>query len=215
MLPIRVKMRYGLKGLQTSPIRLGIILVISMLALGLMGTAVFASLPGKYSATERLLAAYESGELDTTYDQLQLALETVNQWMRIFFIVGICLTVFYALMVFQFISLSIDAKKIEIAILRALGSSKVDVALIYLTECILLAVVQWGLGMGATAIISHAVNKKMPSILLIEWDFINIYPLPAFLLLLFSIIVCFISALIPIIKTAKKSPVDAIRENQE
>lgn len=146
------------------------------------------------------------------YDQGKIRLLSTRKF---FISAGFALLVFSELLIYQFISFSIDKKRRQIAILRALGATKADVVCIFLTESLLLSVLQAGCGMIAERIFSSVFNAVLRSSMNLPITFVSFYALTPLVILGISVIVSLVSALVPILRTANQSPVDAIRENQQ
>lgn len=136
-------------------------------------------------------------------------IKTIKQLQTIFLVGGFVMGIFAALMLLNFISSSISAKRKEIGILRAVGAGKSDVFKIFFTESLLLAVicfmlasvVAWGASM-----ILNAELVKIFSTQLLEYGFVNVL-----LILVISMFISFAATLFPVIREAKKSPVEGIR----
>jgi len=167
---------------------------------------------------EAVYAAIEASE-DCYFDSVGLSvlsqqISMLENMRTIFLAVGIGLAVFAAVLIYQFISYSIQGKKGEIAILRALGARKSDVLGIYLMESLLLWLAQSMLASVICAVLSSSVNVAFTSIV----EGLVFLHFDAFIVLLvfgLNLVITLLSAIVPIIRTANKSPVEAIRENQE
>lgn len=143
-------------------------------------------------------------ELDIIHDVLQV-LSNVFMW------IGVGFAVFAALMLANFISTSINYKKQEIGILRAIGSRSNDVFRIFFSESFIIAMINLVLsavGVGAaTSLINGAVRAKMNILLTVLHFGIR----QVFLLLIISLAVAAIASFFPVRRIAAKRPIDAIR----
>ena len=138
----------------------------------------------------------------------------LNVMKNVFGYIGIGLTLFCAIIIFQFISFLLESKKGEIGILRALGAGKKVIVLIFLVESLLLAFLQAALGSVLTAVMIPVVNIAVRGNLAADLVFMQFSVFPFLALFGVSIAVSLISSLIPILKTASKQPVEAIRRNE-
>ena len=132
-------------------------------------------------------------------------------------------TISYALIAFVSISLVVSSimigvityisvleRKKEIGILRAIGASKGNIRTVFNAETLIIGFVAGALGIGITYIMSFIANIIVYNRL----DIKNITNLPitaAFVLILISMFLAFISGLIPSSAAARKDPVEALR----
>lgn len=162
-----------------------------------------------YEATKEVYSFHSDGA-----QAFFSAISELLELRKVFIGLGIALGVFSVLLIGQLISFSIRQKKGEIAILRALGASKGDVVRIYLLESLSLSLVQSLLGSVLCGILSfsfnHSLEEIAKGIILLRFDILT----AAFIFAL-SLAISVIASVIPIYRTARKSPVDAIRENLE
>ena len=128
-----------------------------------------------------------------------------------FIYVGIGFAVFAGLMLANFISTSIAYKKQEIGILRAIGARSNDVFRIFASESIIIALINFALACAAT---SFAVNR-LNYLIRIEAGTVvtvlNFGVRQILLLLALSVGVAIVASFIPVYRTARKRPIDAIR----
>ncbi|MCD8317121.1 MAG: ATP-binding cassette domain-containing protein [Eggerthellaceae bacterium] len=106
--------------------------------------------------------------------------------------------------------ISVLERRKEIGILRAIGASKGDVSRIFNAETVIEGLIAGLLGVGSTYIGSIPANAIVYSI----YDVPNIVALPileAIVLVLISVLLCFIAGLIPSSSASRKDPVEALR----
>ncbi len=134
----------------------------------------------------------------------------INQIKQIFIIAAAVVGVFSALMLLNFISVSITAKRKEIGILRAVGARGADVFKIFFAESIVLSIICFAvasiLGFVVCAILNNFIYG-LCGLILIKYGFINIL-----MILLISSVISFVATAIPVSQEAKKSPVESIRQ---
>ena len=130
----------------------------------------------------------------------------INEWKKVFLWTGIVLAVFSTLLLSNFISLSISNKKKEIGILRAVGAREGDVFKIFIAESLTIAIICSILALVGTAFVCYALNSSV----LEQFGFaILVITFPTILLIV--ILVAIFATLLPVLKIARKKPVDTIR----
>lgn len=134
----------------------------------------------------------------------------IQQVKKIFVIAAAVVGVFSALMLLNFISVSITAKRKEIGILRAVGARGADVFKIFFAESIVLSAICFAaasiLGFIVCAIINNFIYG-MCGLILIKYGLVNIL-----MILFISSLISFVATAIPVSQEAKKSPVESIRQ---
>jgi len=130
---------------------------------------------------------------------------------NVFLIIGLVFIVFSGLLLASFISNSISYQRKEIGILRAIGSRSSDVFKIYMSESFVIACFNFIVATIATSAIlkfglSGAVSSVMQGVNVFNFGIIEI-------LIIFgtSFISAILSTFLPVYNTAKKKPVEAIR----
>ena len=133
----------------------------------------------------------------------------VDALSKVFLYVGLVLAVFAALLLSNFISVSISYKKREIGILRAVGARSIDVFKIFFSEsfvitaiCIVLSV----LGSLACCALINGVLVELISASLFVFG-----PLSFGVLLAVATITAVVATFLPVWNAAKKKPVESIR----
>ena len=81
--------------------------------------------------------------------------DTISLLSKISFYIGIGFLIFAAVLLFNFISLSVEFKKQEIGILRALGASKKDVVKIFFIEATIIAIINFIFALCARTLYIH------------------------------------------------------------
>ena len=126
-----------------------------------------------------------------------------------FLYLGIGLAVFASLMMFNFITISINHKKREIGILRAVGAKSSDVFGIFFNESMIIAIINFVLSATATVIVSIALSNFFRDYLPIT---ILSFGLRQLLLMFgISVLVAFVSSFLPVMRISRKRPIDAIQ----
>lgn len=139
-----------------------------------------------------------SGEVQSIADIIDLIIEPAKIAAAVF-------CVFAALLQMNFLSVSLDRKKREFGILRALGAKKKDVIAICLTESLLIALIDLLLSAAAVVITCLVINGLYSCALLIPGA------LQIGSMLLLGIGVAALSAILPAVRIGKQKPIDVIR----
>ncbi len=133
----------------------------------------------------------------------------VDQIKNIFIVAAVVVGVFSALMLFNFISASINAKRKEIGILRAVGATGKDVFKIFACESALLTGISFVIASilaFITCIILNNVTLGMSGLVFCKYGIVNVL-----LILLISVSISLVATIAPVVKEARKSPVESIR----
>ncbi len=136
----------------------------------------------------------------------------VDMLSNIFIYIGIGFAVFAGLMLLNFITISVSYKKKEIGILRAIGARGRDVTGIFTKEATIISLINFVLALIAVLVavffINYTFEKEMGMPLRILSFGIRQFAL----MLAISLFVGYASSAIPVAKTARKRPIDAIRD---
>ena len=131
----------------------------------------------------------------------------------LFLFIGIGFCIFASLLLFNFIATSISYKRRDIGILRAIGARSKDVFSIFFSESLIIAAINFVLATIATLAIVTIINYQLREEYGILLTFFRFGIRQVILLILVSIGVAFIASFIPVYRTARKRPIEAIRNN--
>lgn len=142
------------------------------------------------------------------------SLETTDNFISststIFLWIGIVLTFFATLLLFNFISVSISNKNKEIGILRALGARGIDVFKIFIIESLLIVGICFLISVLGGHVICNIINNNLANML--NKVSLLVFGIPSIILILgLSIIVALISTFTPILLISIKKPVESIK----
>ncbi len=130
---------------------------------------------------------------------------------KIFFIVGVVLAFFSSLLLFKFINMSIERKRKDIGVLRALGAKQSDVFKIFMTESLIITLMSFISSAILTSILCFIINF----ILKHYYKFIiRILPLGIThltIVFIISLLIAFFSAFIPIYKLSHQKLINIIK----
>ncbi len=142
-------------------------------------------------------------ELDTVH-------EVLVTMAKVFLYIGLGFALFAALMLANFIAVSISYKKQEIGILRAIGSRSNDVFRIFFSESFIIAMINFvlsSIGVGvATALVNWILRQNGILISVLTFG-----PRQILLLFVVSLAVAALASYFPVHRIAAKRPIDAIR----
>lgn len=137
--------------------------------------------------------------------------ETVA-WMRWFFLgAGLGLTLFAVLLMFNFISASIAAKKKEIGILRAVGARATDVYKVFFSEALIVAAACFILAVIACAVLAPAISNLLIESTLLTIRLLRFGPLSVLFMAAVALFTAAVSTLVPVAIYSRKPPVESIR----
>ena len=149
-----------------------------------------------------------NNEVSVMLDNVNSLVETLSQ---VFFYVGIFFAVFAALMMYNFISVSINYKKREIGILRAVGARGGDVFGIFFNESLIITAINFVLSSVATFVAAFVINKAIRSEYNFTLTLLSVGIRQFALILGVGVLVAFIGSFLPVMRIARKRPIDAIQ----
>lgn len=127
-------------------------------------------------------------------------------------ILGIALVVILCFVMVHLVSFRIVDRKHDIGVLSALGTSRKDIAFIFATETVLVAIVAFvlalALAFGFAAVFNHLYCANIVqsfTLLAVDW-------LTALVSVGVTFVIMFIAAIIPLHKLTRLKPIDAIRD---
>ena len=125
---------------------------------------------------------------------------------------GAILAGFSILLLGNYISISISAKKKEIGILRALGARKSDIFAIFINECVIITAIILILAITSVLIVCVGFNTELPNSFGIQIKALNFGIRQLVLLLGLGVGATFISSAIPLYMLSRKKPIDCISD---
>lgn len=143
-------------------------------------------------------------ELDTVHNIL-LSVSKGFVWAGLFF------ALFAALMLANFIAVSISYKRQEIGILRAIGSRSNDVFRIFFAESFIIAMINFVLSSVGVGIVTAVINRTIRTQLNVLVTVLGFGVRQVALLLAVSLLVAALASFFPVRRIAAKRPIDAIR----
>lgn len=144
--------------------------------------------------------------LVSNFEMVDMMIENLEE---IFLYAGLVIALFSALLLSNFISISISYKKKEIGILRAVGARSIDVFKIFFAESIVITGICVLLSTIGSLIVCHLVNMETTALIGVS---IFVFGLLSFLVLVtIALVTAFVSTILPVYHSAKKKPVDSIR----
>ncbi len=136
---------------------------------------------------------------------------SIQEMSKIFLGVGIALALFAALLLSNFISVSITQKKKEIGILRAVGAKGTDVFKMFFSESAVIVIICIIISSIASIIGCNIINEALAQNVGAE---LLVFGVPSFILLvLVAVTTAVLATFLPVYNAAKKRPIDSIRSN--
>lgn len=148
---------------------------------------------------------------NTTLDTLSKNEQMILQFTDLFLYAALVLALFSIFMLFNYISTSIVSKRQSIGILRALGSNSGDVFKMFITESVIISVINGILASIIAFVACVFVNSYIRDFMQLGINFALYGFRQVIVIFAISIVTGIASSIIPIIKIAREKPVDLIR----
>ncbi|HEY8444487.1 MAG TPA: FtsX-like permease family protein, partial [Clostridia bacterium] len=182
---------------------------------------LIAPMPSSESEISRLVKfgydnSFENGVSYQMRNNVMSIMREVNNLIenlaKVFLYIGIGFAVFSALLLMNFITISISYKSKEIGILRAIGARSSDVFGIFFNESMIIALINYALSIIATVLGVFWINSLLRNEykLLITLLVFGIRQIV--LMLAISVGVAFIASFFPVMRVARKKPVEAMKK---
>ncbi len=149
---------------------------------------------------------------NTLYETIDKNGKTITEFTIIALIAAIVLALFSVFMLFNYISTSIVSKRQSIGILRALGSKAKDVLTMFITESVVISLINGVLASGVAYLGSLVVNFYIKTYMNLTMDFAIFGVRQIIVIMIASVVTGIVSSLLPIIKICKEKPVELIRK---
>ena len=143
------------------------------------------------------------------YATVNFIVEMIAMLKTIFFWIGVGFGVFAALMLLNFITVSVAGKKKDIGILRAIGARKSDVFKIFFVESLFIAAVCSVISIIAAFIAQFFMDRSFVD--QIGISILQFSPITVGLIIAIALVIAFIATIIPVISASRKPPVESIR----
>ena len=158
----------------------------------------------------------ESGFALNWYNNSVLALISENETMirqaaDLFLYAALALAVFSIFMLYNYISTSISSKRRSVGVLRGLGAGGKDILRIFLSESLIIALINGVLACALSAVGCMLVNSYIMNTMNIFVAFALFGVRQILIISGVSLLTAFLSSALPIFKISKKKPVDLIR----
>lgn len=145
------------------------------------------------------------------YNSVVMVNGYVEVLSTVFLWAGIIFAIFSALLLFNFISVSISNKRKEIGILRAVGARGVDVFKIFFSESGIIVLICTVLAIIGTLVTCGIVNNILLTNLNLAVTLFVFGPISILMMIGIAIVVAFIATFLPVFFAARKKPVESIR----
>ena len=140
---------------------------------------------------------------------LQMVDSFVESMSQVFLYAGLVLAVFAALLLSNFISVSISNKKREIGILRAVGARSLDVFKIFFSESFVIGLICTAVSCVASYWLCNMINQEYASMLGAS---VFVFGIPSIAVLIgIAAATIVVATFLPVQNAARKKPVDSIR----
>lgn len=136
---------------------------------------------------------------------------TIKQAADLFLYIALVLALFSVFMLFNYITTSIISKRQTIGVLRGLGSNGKDIFSMFMSESLIIAIVNGVLACLLAFVGCIFVNNYIINTMNISISFALFGLRQILIIFAMSVMTAIISSALPIIKIAKEKPVDLIR----
>ncbi len=136
----------------------------------------------------------------------------VRQTADLFLYATIALAIFSVFMLFNYINTSITSKRQSVGVLRGLGAGGKDIFLAFLTESLIIALINGALANVFSVVGCELVNSYIRDTMNISIAFALFGARQVLLITGMSLLLSILSSALPIIKISKKKPVELIRQ---
>ncbi len=142
---------------------------------------------------------------------LNNVIELADTLKKAFVIAGVVFALFAFLLMFNFISASITAKKKEIGILRAIGARITDVFKIFISEAFIIALICFVLAMAGSWGLCTLLNSIILEDMGMSMSLFVFGPISILFILAIALVTALVSTVLPVALYSRKPPVDSIR----
>ena len=149
------------------------------------------------------------GMTSSRYYTVNFIVEMIALLKNIFFWVGVGFGLFAALMLLNFITVSVANKKKDIGILRAIGARKSDVFKIFFVESLFIAAICSLISIIGAFIAQFFMDRSF--VQQIGISILQFSPITVGLIIAIAVTIAFIATIIPVISASRKPPVESIR----
>ncbi len=146
------------------------------------------------------------------YESIDKNGKTITEFTLIALIASLVLALFSIFMLFNYISTSIVSKRQSIGILRALGCKGKDVLTMFITESLVISLINGIIASGVAYVGCLVVNYYIKNFMNMTVDFAIFGVRQVAFIMLASIVAGILSSIMPISKICKEKPVDLIRK---
>lgn len=176
-------------------------------------------MPKSAAAVRQLVELHYNRTGNTVYhmeNAVTQSLDTVDEIVdvlsQIFFWIGVGFAIFAAIMLSNFIAVSIAYKKREIGILRAVGARSGDVFRIFFTESLFITLINYALSLVGTFVGTYFINNILRIEAGLLLTILHFGIRQVLLMLVISVGVAAVASFLPVYLIAKKRPIDAIQD---
>ncbi|MDE6293469.1 MAG: FtsX-like permease family protein, partial [Clostridiales bacterium] len=149
--------------------------------------------------------------MNTIYSELNMIIDMAST-LELGFIIAACVLALFAfLLMFNFISASITAKKKEIGILRAIGARTTDVFKIFVSEALIIAIICFAIATAGSFGLCILLNSILLEDVGLSISLFVFGPLSVLFILGVALLTALISTIIPVSIYSRKPPIDSIR----
>ncbi len=180
--------------------------------------SIFLPYDKSNAATDQFMKLYEDKKFvndtrirlqSTLFENFENVDDMISSMSQVFLYVGLVMAVFAALLLSNFISVSISHKKREIGILRAVGARSLDVFKIFFSESLTITVICIVLSLIGSFVLCGVLNAEITSMI---GAAILVFGIASIAVLIgVALLTALIATFLPVWNAARKKPVESIR----
>lgn len=140
--------------------------------------------------------------------------KTIKQFKDISYWLTLFICIFTSILMYTFISNSIEYKKKDIGILRSLGLSGKDCSKIFIIESIIIDIFVTIIAIITTVYLANRLNKYLNYLIGTNIAYLDFNIVSISLLIMFGLLLAIISSYLPVRSIARMKPIEAIKNNK-
>ena len=148
---------------------------------------------------------------NTLYRSVKSISDMVKNMGQVFFYVGLAMALFASLLLFNFISVSINGKMHEIGVLRAVGARGTDVFKIFFSESFIISLICIAISLVGTYFLLIVLNNSITKVLTFSMRLLVFGPVTVAMIAGVALVVAVLGTFLPVAKISSKKPVESMK----
>ena len=148
---------------------------------------------------------------NTLYRSVKSISDMVKNMGQVFFYVGLAMALFASLLLFNFISVSINGKMHEIGVLRAVGARGADVFKIFFSESFIISLICIAISLVGTYFLLIVLNNSITEVLTFSMRLLVFGPVTVAMIAGVALVVAVLGTFLAVAKISSKKPVESMK----